>query len=172
MSRSPEQRLRRQPTPKVDAALLAQWEERLKQSDPSLMTPDEEVRGVHFGAPGAEDVIFEESPENKLITQIAEAIAREPGNELYSVPGSMSELKRVVLQLVNDCKNQKYGEPKVGVHHSCVSGDPCVVIALPDKHPRNGVTFHLPTVNIEQFSIADFCQSIERLTKLDVRVKP
>ncbi len=171
MPRSPERRSR--PTTRPDAALLAEWEAKLKAADPKLLSPSEEQAGVQFGAEGGEDVEFVDvDQDSKRITAIAQAIAREPGNELWKVPADLQELTHEVVILVADFRKNGYGEPKIGIHTSCVTGDPCVFVTLPDRHPQAGRTLHLPTVNIEQFYPVEFGEKLSVATNLEVRLKP
>ncbi|EKD43349.1 MAG: hypothetical protein ACD_72C00328G0005 [uncultured bacterium] len=172
MPRSPEHCFKR-PATLPSADMVAEWDQRLKAADKSLMTPVEEEQGVQFGSEDAEDVVFDDEDEtNQRIAEIAKAIAREPGNELWKVPADLLELRRAILEQVRDCRKNKYGEPKVGIHTSCVTGDPCVFIQLPDQHPRAETVLHLPTVDIEEFFPTEFANEVAQSANIDVRLKP
>ena len=88
------------------------------------------------------------------------------------MPPDLAELRQTILALIRECRKNNYGEAIVGVHTSCVTGDPCVFIQLPEKHPRAGVVLHLPTVEIESFVPAAFAEEVANTAKIDVRLKP
>lgn len=132
----------------------AYWERMLAESvdpDRPTMAHAEEELGVHHGAEGAEDVEFEVlDPDDRTIESIAKAIAAEPGNRLHSFPKSQADLEASVTELVKSVPRARQGEVRVGVHNSCVTGDACVYVRMPETTGKGYMTLHLSTFEMDE----------------------
>lgn len=132
----------------------AYWERMLaSQADPDrpTMAHAEEELGVHHGAEGAEDVEFDAlNPDDRTVENIAKAIASEPGNRLHSFPASQAELEQSLTKLVKAVDPKRRGEVRIGVHNSCVTGDACVYIRMPEAEDNGYETLHLSTFQMDE----------------------
>lgn len=132
----------------------AYWEKMLAETaDPEIptMAHAEEELGVHYGAEGAEEVEFDVlDPDDRTAESIAKAIASEPGNRLHSFPRSQEDLEASLTNLVRGVDRKRRGEVRVGVHNSCVTGDACVYVRMPETTGKGYQTLHLSTLEMDE----------------------
>lgn len=146
---------KRQPTPEE----LAAWEKRLK--DEGLLTLEEEGRGVHFGAEGAEDM--EQVPTDEVEQQIIEQLREEGENNHYvGSPENYKVLVEVTFQVISDIAKQNQ-RAKVALHVSCITGDDCIIVFEPKGERHHINTGRATGYNREKF--------LETLVRKGVAVK-
>ncbi|MDP3970786.1 MAG: hypothetical protein Q8P90_03725 [bacterium] len=124
------------------------WDNLLKMQDASLLTHAEEELGIPYGAEGGEDVIPAELNEDD--ERIARVLDSEPGQKFHSSPVSVEEMLDSISMLVQDRNEEQLRGVKMGVHSSCVSGDLCCYVVLP-QNGKERITFHFSTRNIDNF---------------------
>ena len=135
---------------------MAEWNAKLKavtKEGERFLTHEEEGKGVHYGAEGAEDFV-QEAHQDALDREIAAQLEKEgPGNTFGGSPENQRQLLAVLHQLIEESGGQVC---KVGVHESCVTGDPCVVLKTPD-----GQKYHYNTRRMQGFDRFSFEEEME-----------
>lgn len=150
------------------AAEIAKWDDILKadatERGETILTHQEETQGLAGADVEVEDLTALEPDEvrSKEIA-IAQAIATEPGHRLFRLPGNQAELTAEIMQLCKQIARSSATKPDIYVHSSCVTGEPCVCVCLPAKHPQAGEVLHLPTVRMDDFSFDALSSDFEEL---------
>lgn len=140
------------------SAELAKWDAILKadadKDGETILTHEEEARGLAGEDVEMDDLSALDPDEvrDDKEAKIAQAIASEPGNRLFCLPGNQVELVTVINQLRSQIRRKTGGEPKIYVHSSCVTGEPCVCVCSPANSSQAGEVLHLPTVRMYDFN--------------------
>ncbi len=130
------------------------WDAILKKEDRGILTHKEESMGVNYGAEGG-DAVVEEST-SKMDRRIAEKLREEGGNNEFA--GSPENYILLEGAVINFGEIYGFANCKLGVHESCISSDPCVVVKIPD-----GKKYHFNTRKIKGFDSYTFIEKMQGL---------
>lgn len=148
-------------------AIQAEWERKLKEIDPNLLTPDEEERGVHYGAEESKDM--EQFWLDPIDQAIAEQLQTEgPEHVFIGSPTSSEAVLASVMKIYDELStaSEEFDDIKLIVHTSCVTSDDCIIVAQ-----RGEQKYHMSTRLIEDYDRTELIGRLENIYKLEVVVK-